>query len=395
MKNKFLTLLTSAVGIFALSACGKSSIVPKGKFEEFNFKGTGYVGHEYMALTQVLYNVAVGESKVIETESFPNSVAASDLVFTSSNSDVASVDASGNISGVSKGIADIEVKTKDGTFSSKVRVAVSEKSSGSASSTVIDSIASAYASKEKPTKVISYEYLYERYYKEDVFDHGMDDFEVMAYNSETGYFLYEGPSVYYKTAHGAPEVKDGKWIMYPVNYGLMTRLMHVTPTGKNYMDLNTASYESYDRIIRDIMNFFFVSGEAIIDNTLADYEGLEDFGDLQTDPSSYNVYSVNSDSLYFDTVHTGQQTIDAKSEIESLDIPAGTVCDLKIDSACLNSGCRNAATYYKALLTYKLGEENWSRDFVKTCVFDSDFEEERYDDPKESGFNEVDSLYDL
>ena len=394
MKNRFLTLLTSAVGVFALSACGKSSIVPKGKFEEFNFKGSGYVGHEYMALNQMLYNIAVGESKSIETESFPNSVAASDLVFTSSNSGVASVDETGKISGVSKGIADIEVKTKDGSFTSKVRVSVSEKSSSSGSSTVIDSIASAYESKEKPSKVISYEYVYERYYKEGVLDHGMDDFEVMAYNSETGYFLYEGPSVYYKTPYGAPEVKDGKWIMYPVNYGLMTRLMHVTPTGKNFMDLNTASYESYDKILRDIINFFFTSGEAILTNTLEDYEGLEDFNYMKGS-SSYNIYAINSDSLYYETSRTGQQEIDAKTEIESIDIPAGTVCDTEIKEAYLNSGCRNAAYSYQAILNYKLGEENWSRDFVKTAVFDSNFEEERYDDPKEAGFNEVDSLYDL
>ena len=226
--KKFLTLLTSAVGIVALSACGKGSndLLPDGKYSETDFPGKGYTDRDYIALKHLLVNLKAGESKQLEVETYPSSYALDSLEFVSKNASVATVDAKGVVTGVSNGFADIEVNSKDGTFSNRIRVVVSTKSSTASSSTVIDSINAMYAdpSHKTPTKMIRYEYSVEEYACEGVRDHAMESYEIMGYDQEEGYFFVEGPTVYFKTPYGDPEVKDGKWIFYPINQGIKTRL---------------------------------------------------------------------------------------------------------------------------------------------------------------------------
>ena len=275
--KKLVTLLTTGVAIVALSACGKkgNDLLPEGKYDEFDFKGEGYMDRDYIALKHLLVNIKVGEKKALDIESFPNKYALESLEFVSSNPAIATVDSEGNVTGVANGYCDVEVRAKDGSFSNNIRVVVSKKSSSSGSASVISSIKDKYndPSYKSPTKVIRYEYSVEEYACEGVRDHAMESYEVMGYDMETGYFFVDGPTVYFKTPGGAPEVKDGKWIFYPINQGIKTRLIHETPTAKNFYDINTAAYDSYDKIIRDIMNFFFVSGEKILTNLMDDIDG--------------------------------------------------------------------------------------------------------------------------
>ena len=397
--KKHLTLLMSAVAILSLSACAKkgSDLLPDGKYGETDFPGKGYSDRDYIALKHLLVNVKAGESKQLDVETYPTSYALSSLEFVSKNASVATVDASGVVTGVSNGVADIEVKAKDGSFSNNVRVVVSSKSSASSSQAVIDSINAKYndASYKAPTKLIQYEYSVESYECEGVRDHAMESYEVMAYDAEEGYFFVEGPTAYFKTPGGAPEVKDGKWIFYPINQGIKTRLIHITSTSKNYFDINTAAYGGdYDRIIRDIMNFFFVSGEKILTNMLDNFEGKSNFKYI--DNSDTNVFAVDSSSILYELVENGSnQVVDADDEINYYDIPADTVYSYTFDEYILNQNARSRAVDIDMTMFYQRDGKDWTRTFLRSQLFDDDFEVVKIQNPKDNGYQAVDSIYDL
>ena len=389
----------SAVAILSLSACAKkgSDLLPDGKYGETDFPGKGYSDRDYIALKHLLVNVKAGESKQLDVETYPTSYALSSLEFVSKNASVATVDASGVVTGVSNGVADIEVKAKDGSFSNNVRVVVSSKSSAAGSQAVIDSINAKYndASYKAPTKVIQYEYSVESYECEGVRDHAMESYEVMAYDAEEGYFFVEGPTAYFKTPGGAPEVKDGKWIFYPINQGIKTRLIHITSTSKNYFDINTAAYGGdYDRIIRDIMNFFFVSGEKILTNLLDNFEGKSNFKYI--DNSDTNVFAVDSSSILYELVENGSnQVVDADDEINYYDIPADTVYSYTFDEYILNQNARSRAVDIDMTMFYQRDGKDWTRTFLRSQLFDDDFEVVKIQNPKDNGYQAVDSIYDL
>ncbi len=398
--KKYLSFLATAISIVALSACGKGgdNVIPSdGKYSEIEFAGKGYSNKEYIALKHLLVNLKAGESKELDIETYPKSYALSSLQFASKNEAVATVNDAGVVTGVSNGIADIEVSSKDGSFSDRVRVVVSTKSSASSSSAVIDAINAKYAdaSYQAPTKMIRYEYSVEEYACEGVRDHATESYEVMGYDKEEGYFFVEGPSVYFKTPQGAPEVKDGKWIFYPINQGIKTRLIHITPTSKNFFDINTAAYGGdYDHIIRDIMNFFFVSGEKILTNMLEDFEGKKTFSYVSD--SGTTVYAVNNDSLLIDLTEKGtNQVVSAEDEIDYYDIPADTVYSYDFREQILNYNARARGVDIDMTMYYERDGKNWTRNFLRSQLMDDDFEIQKISNPKDNGYQAVDSIYDL
>ncbi len=392
MKKRFVTLLTGAIATLALTSCGASNV------EEFDFAGLGYRDYDYLALKSVMMNMQVGDKKAVDLRAYPVSYASSSVTFTSSNTKVATVDKKGNVKAVSQGVCDIVVTSKDKVFSNSVRVVVSKKSSSTGCATALNYISSVYEDEgyEAPTKVLRYEYSEELYYCEDVLDHGTQDYEAMGYNSKTGYFFVEGPSVYVKTQHGDPEVKEGKWIFYPINYGLATRLIHITPTVKNYFDINTANYNTPDDIIRDVTNSFFVSGEEIIDNLMKNYSGKDLFEEMASE-SGVKFYSVDNKSVYFSmSASDSGYVVEADDELNYFDIPAETSYDIAMDEELFNSAGKTLGMNLSYRMYYKLNDgKNWRRELNRSQKYDSDFEEYKYQDPSNNGFTLVDSLYDL
>lgn len=391
MNKKFITLLMGAVATLALTSCGTTQT------KEYDFNGSGYTDCDYIAIKHVLINLSAGKEQKIEVESYPTNYSASSLKYESSNESVATVSAKGVVKGVAQGVTDIVVSTKDGSFSNKVRVVVSKKSSATGVAGAIENINAVYDDPgyQKPGKVIRYEYSAERYYCEGVVDHGIESYEVMGFDTETGYFFVDGPSVYFKTPHGAPEVKDGKWIFYPINYGLETRIIHVSPTAKHFIDINTANYEDYADIIKDIMNFWFVSGEDILNNMLDNFDGKELLNDLATDNAT-SFYAVNDNTVFLNNSGSDTDyTVDADDEINYFDIPAGTKYDIKVKEGVLNQNGRTTGMDIEYLMDYKLNGKKWQREFVRSQLYDDDFVVEKVQDPEHNGYTRVDTVYDL
>lgn len=394
-KKKVITLLVATTGIISLSSCRKKNPDLSSKVTKYEFPGKTLSEGDYFAVSKPLMKIAVGENSPLSLVSFPTSYASKGLTFTSANPAIASVNELGVVTGVSKGKTDISIKDSSGVEIGKSRVAVAAASSSTELKTLVDSITEAYKTSTTPTKMLHYEYSFEYYKKEGNIVNGSESGEIMGYNSETGYFFTEGPYLTYKTEGGAPEVSEGKWVFYPINYGLKTRILHITPTGKRFYDINTANYMSnYDRIIRDIMNFFFVSGEKILDQFISGYYVKDTFPSLAS-ASATKFFSVDDTSLYISYTENGSDTVSADDEIHYYNIPTDTPYTYNFREDILQEGTHALASDIHIEYKYKLGEENWTREFDRRSYFEDDFEETKVKDPDKNGYKQVDSLYDL
>ncbi len=85
---------------------------------------------ENIQLTEKEISILLNKNKKIEIETLPESVNKEDLVWSSSNDKIVTVDENGNVKALQSGTVTITVKTKDGTYSAtcKVKVVVEEVS---------------------------------------------------------------------------------------------------------------------------------------------------------------------------------------------------------------------------------------------------------------------------
>lgn len=398
MKKRLLTLLTSAVGILALSACGKNGVDDVINVSTFDINGQPQIFNDYFAQKSYVYNLAVEGSEKISLESFPASYKEKSLSFEAVDPSIASVDESGVITAHKKGYTDILIKSEDGEVDTKVRAVVSEKvGSSSDVASVISTIESNYSSIDyvAPSKFVRYEYSEEFYSCEGKEQYGSKSIEKMAYDANEGYFCVEGPYLTYKSEGGQPDISDGKWMFYSINDGLYVRMIHETSTIKSYFDLNTATYATNDEAIRAILNCFFVSGEKIINDALEDYGGKEDF-DSFLSYSGTKFSSVDDSSLYinYDEANSGE-VVGVDDEINYFNIPTGTVYSYTYHQEFLNSGNLVRTNITDMTMSYKLDGKNWTRRFLRNQIFDEDFEIVKVKNPKENGYKLVDSMYDL
>lgn len=72
-------------------------------------------------------SILLGDKKKVEILSLPNGIKMQDLVYSSSNKEVLTVDEEGNITTLKKGSATITIKTKDGKYTAKVEITVTEE----------------------------------------------------------------------------------------------------------------------------------------------------------------------------------------------------------------------------------------------------------------------------
>ena len=182
---------------------------------------------------------------------------------------------------------------------------------------------------------------------------------------------------------------------YSINDGMYVRMIHITTTTKNYFDLNTASYPTYDAAIRDILNCFFVSGEKIINDMLENFGGKSDFEDF-TSFSGTKYYSVDDSSIYISYDESNNnQIVEADDEINYYNIPTDTVYSYVYNQQEYFVNGRCSLLTADMTMSYQLNGENWQRKFSRNQIFDSEVKIEKVQNPKDNGYKLVDTMYDL
>lgn len=130
------------LGLTKKNDLAKLSLLPKGKthLENFQFvskctrkdrlkatKLDSLSVSKKIQLVDYSFVVHAGYVKAIGIKALPEGYKKNDLVYTSSNTDIASVDADGNVSGLQSGSVVVTVATSDKKHSISCNVLVSEK----------------------------------------------------------------------------------------------------------------------------------------------------------------------------------------------------------------------------------------------------------------------------
>jgi len=402
MKIKYAPLF-ALVSALTLVGCGKNKteIVTK----TIDFPAIHEVEKDYFAVNPFTMNVAVGATSQIVVDSIPAELG-SGLKYVSKDSSIASVDASGKVTGVKKGICEIEVSSKNNEASETIQVVVSEEISKESALPILKKKAAAVSdpSFARKTKFIAHEYV------KQVLNVGGKDINTSAYvediifSQEDAYFEVSSDDIQILTADGSIEVSSGKWVFFVDTESYDTYLCHETPTAKTYMEVHTQKYlgrPAY-QILFDILDMFFVSGSEIVTDSMDDVNGVGlydndegiiiDCAAKDYDNAQEVIHQGSGEDLYCDLVITQTgDTISAKEEF-SIEIPAGTVYDEEDNYGFLIEGNYVRGQNISANMTFQLEGQDCSRTFIKNTRFITDFTVS-YPDLNEYGL--VDSVYDL
>lgn len=396
MNTKTIKILTGVLSVFCLTSCTNYS-----KTDVKNIAGTGYVGGDYVAIKQVNHHIKVGEKSQITFESMPNNYA-STLNYSSLNEQVATVNQTGEITAVSRGMTKVAVKRNDGSLLTYVNVLVTNKDSTDVSST-IQNIKNAYNSSSyaAPTKVHQIEYSYDEYAKEGVIDHGYYSFQEMYFDKDEGYFMITGDDLGIYTLGGNKELSSGTWIFEVISM-YQTRMIHITDTVRNFYDFNSSGYGlAKYKVIYDILNMFFVSGQKIVTDLLDDYSGKSTFTSAtKSSKSDYGFAADGQNDLFISYGESGiKGTVSTKEELDTFDIAAGTEYVQTYDADYIYQYNKCIGFNIFSDMTYMVGSDHWSRQFLRSEVFDEEYQpvlyEDEADDMKKAGWNLVDNYYEL
>lgn len=402
MKMKYAPLFALISGLL-LSGCGKNKteIV----YNHVEFPAIHEVKSNYFAVNPFTLNLGVGATEKISVESIPAELG-SGLKYTSKNKAVASVDANGYVTGVSKGICEIEVASKNNEATETIQVIVSDLISNTDGAAILKKKAAAVSdpSFEKKTKFIAHEYV-----KQTLTVGGKDVnsaayVEDIIYSQEDAYFEVSSDDIMIKTADGKPELASGKWVFFVDEESYDTYLCHETPTSKNYMEVHTQKYlgrPAY-KIILDVLDMFFLSGSDIVLDSMEDLNGeawydedsamLIDCAEHEYGNASEEIYQGAGEDLYCSlTLTQTNDEISAKEEF-SIEIPAGTKYDGIDTYDLLIQGNYVKGMNLNAEMTFEYEGQDAKRVFTKNTRFITDF---AVSYPDLNQFGLVDSIYDL
>lgn len=393
MKKNFLKIVAGALAIISLTSCGGTE-PGEANIETKEFSGTGYLSNDYFALKETNGVVPVNGTYQLILDSLPTAYSPKNLKFSSKNESVAKVDANGLVSGVAKGITDIEVKSDDGKVNTVFHALVGEKSSSIGAKSVINNIVAAKEdpSYEKPTKFFLREYDIDTYSCEGVDDHGYESFETMAFDYDTGYFMVQSEDLQLKVPGGVKEKFSGKWLFYTIGQGQFTRLIRITENSKTFYDINTSAYLYEGEAILSVLDMFFASGRKIVQDMLDDVAN-ERFESNVSDSS--NVYVAGTSAMSYTVTEKGKDKVDVDDEINYFDIPEGTDYTYDYVETDIQNGDKLEGLNVSMVMSYERDGKPWQRRFIRSMAFSQDFEFEKYNDPEHNGFTKVDSIYDL
>lgn len=364
---------------------------------------------EYFAVTPLNMNVLVGQTGKIDVSAIPSAYSGEALNFVSKNPEVATVDAEGNVTGVSAGKTKIEVSSKDGQCKETIQLFISEeltKADGAAkfqekSDAITD------PSFEKCMKIDAHEFVRQIITVDGKDINSAFYVEDIVFSAEDAYFCVYSDDIEIKTADGSPSVSCGKWEFFVDQESYDTYLLREGPTSKNYMEVHTQKYlgrPAY-QIIYDVLDMFFVSGSDIVKDYLIDADGYDLYdsdasGDslfLDCAKNEYgnateNIYSPNGDDLYATLkLEINDKELSPSTEY-SIDIPAGTIVDETQDLALMVEG--NIVTGFDICdtMVFDWNEKPAKRVFEKQVQYIRDFD---VSIPDLSNYTLVDSIYDL
>lgn len=274
MKKKLLFSTLFATSIFALVGCGSTRVIPATDRSDV-------VAPTNLMLSKTGLALYKGESRQLEVFASPSKSYSSELIYSSSNSKVASVDKKGVITAKGVGVATITVTSALNPLVSKslfVTVANEVKNpttQGAAAKATANKIAAKqkelYPGSATPDVVIDYRTSHSVVSYDGVENNiSKGESKLICCKSE-GYFFLEEHSRDIKVAGGAEELYTGSWL-FSCDQDYYVDIFHINGNVRNHLELPFQSMMSKPRIdiVFGILKSFFSVGDSIATNLFED-----------------------------------------------------------------------------------------------------------------------------
>ena len=414
MKTKRLATLLGLMCALTLTGCASKKgddqqDLPHNdqRIEFEKFSSNPKHSKEFFGISNYNLGMLVNEQKQIQIASIPSAYESEGLIFTSKDTDVASVDDSGNVKALKKGVTQIEVSSLDKECFEVVDVYVNEAIDKADGAALLQAKGATMKEPgyERTRKLKVHEYVQQTLTVDGKDINSAFYVEDIIFSKDDAYFEVYSDDIAIKTADGSPSVSSGKWIFFVDQDSYDTYLLHETPTEKNYMEVHTQKYlgrEAYE-ILYDILDMFFVSGKDIVTDNFDDVDGIGFYDDDTTGllidcalhdytNATEELFSPNGSDVYCHVNITNDDDVITAKEEYSIDIPAGTVYDEDDHYYVFVEGNRVKSFDVKAVMDFEYQGKPSRRTFIRNEKYITDFEVTY---PKLAEYTLVDSIYDL
>ena len=390
-----------------------TDIVLPNKESETEIKGEAAFGNELL-LNHRYISVTVGdEDKVISSNIRGLARAlspANNLEYKIKDTNIATVDAEGNVVGVAQGETVLEVSDKNHPeLKQSVPVYVFSDVRERRANPVITALS---AVDEKSLNEIVDHELYEKSVYKNGKLHMYKAWDQNFVCSKTeGYFrLYETDGDI-KTDDGAISFKDYDWIFHN-NEFFDTTVYHNVSGVKTRFPVSMTSYLGQARInpVLDILDNMFTSGRDIFTNTMSNckLEGFLDYAVKNYSNVFKNAYGAVldedekaiKDTLFFNCKITFDSTADQEDE-SNYGIPYGTPTPTTYNLVFTIRDNKLLGYYNHGVTTYKIGDDEYKEVYDIDHYYERITEENRDkfifvpDSEQQKAYSEVDNLFDL
>ena len=395
MKNKlFPLLLMSTSLLIGLVGCNKED-VPEDPEEQVHYS---YAAKSFETSKKIM-TLGVGETGSFLTRISPLVAYDARLVYSSANSEVASVDANGLITANKVGNTTIKVEyERDPKVYAEVMVTVINRlnpKSQELTNKVNDAL--------KLQKTLpAIDNLYYREYR----DYAIYCNDVMTYNSIEYSDYYQSKSDAFfsisahedemKTAGGNYEPSDYAWIIH-TDESFETHMYHVSGTTKTMIDVATQSYmekgKRVDAVVK-LLSSLFTKGSKLFEQGYTDVLGTKNLEEDFTTFRSYVTEGYVGDGIIgYSLEQTGaEETMDAEDE-DDYNIPYGTKVTPYIKLTSVWKDGIVVAVDYTQIFSYEIDGNQYRKEWKVYNSYATGDMDLPYPNDKE--FRVVDQLYDL
>jgi len=359
MKKLNLALLFG-VSAMILSAC-TATVTEKYTTEsvEMGDNTSGQIGEtvkiapESLELSVDHAAVYIGESfTTLKTRVLPVQASDSQILYSSKDESIATVDSNGVILGKKAGVTTITATVKDTDISQEVEVLVTSKVTSNVPTALESARADMQAKQEarfpdgKPqasevrreTHRMKTRYNSRKEWQDGkvpgtvIWDYEGE--EIYRLNREAGYFSVGGYDITASVEGGTKVTENSEWV-FRTNDSFMTYIYHTAGNSKTYLQVNTSSFlgQSKFNAVGAILDAVFNSGKALADNpdewSLCADDLVNDFknyaGSQNISFPSGGSYTQGDDSYFKFVLEQNNYVFSIESVEESdYEIPAGT-----------------------------------------------------------------------
>lgn len=341
---------------------------------------------------------AFNEDVTLKASVYPKRPGERNIVWTSENPEIATVDANGKVTAVGEGFTVVTAANADGSVKASTRVVVSNMNGQRIGycKTRLNEIMAAQASEDfvEPESYSEFESFDNTITKNGVVTSRTYYLQSLTTSVEKAYLDLSFDSVEYRVQGGSPVPSKTHYTFYTTDQ-YETFLFKSSGKVKNYMSVNQSNFMGQGKIeaLKSVCDQFFVSGSKILTG-VADDIYATDTQNYLTNATHNPHFAMMEDvegELTFDLNETSNETATAKTE-SNYYIPYGTEYKVDFYIRYLFEGNLLSAEHFEQTMTYTIGSDVYVNKYTIDYTYRTNVELAY---PNKDNYQKVDSAFDL